>query len=65
MIAGFDLHLQDYCSYCGDFEPNITKINVTAFEEKACSYATTIKCENEDKCARIRENLKRGLDLCR
>lgn len=63
MAEGFNLDLHNFCSYCGDFEPNVEKIETTMLGEMAKSHITTIKCENADKCARIRENLKRGLDL--
>lgn len=57
MAEGFSLELQDYCSYCGDFEPDIEKLEVTSLGEKARSCMTTIKCMNAYKCLRIAENL--------
>ena len=32
-IDGFNLLLQDFCSYCPDFEPEVEKINCTSFGE--------------------------------
>lgn len=54
----FSFELLDYCSYCGDFEPDIEKEEVTSLGEKACAYMTTIKCGNAYKCARICENMR-------
>lgn len=62
MVEGFSLELEDYCSHCGDFEPEAEKIEVSScFGDKACSYATTIKCINAYKCARIADNLKKRI----
>lgn len=58
MLEGFSLELQDYCSYCGDFEPDVEKVETTSLGERACSYITTISRENVYKCARIAENMK-------
>lgn len=57
MADGFSLELQEYCSYCGDFEPNVEKVEITSCGENASAYMTTISCENAYKCARIAENL--------
>lgn len=61
MAEGFNLELEDYCSHCGDFEPDIERMEVTAFGDRAESYITTIKCENAYKCARIADNLKKRI----
>lgn len=58
MAQGFSLELEDYCSQCGDFEPNVEKVEVTSLGERVNSYITTISCENAYKCARIAENMK-------
>lgn len=58
MAEGFDLELQDYCSHCGDFDPDVEKIEVSSFGDRAHSYTTTIKCGNAYKCARIYENMR-------
>lgn len=59
MAEGFSLELEDYCSYCGDFEPDVEKIETSLMGEKACRYMTSIKCRNEYKCARIKANMER------
>lgn len=61
MAEGFDLELRDYCSYCGDFEPGITKIEIQEFAEESSRYMTVIRCVNANKCARINENMRRRL----
>ena len=64
MAEGFNLELEDYCSHCGDFEPDVERMEVTAFGDRAQSYITTIKCKNSYKCAKLRIILKRGLIKC-
>lgn len=59
MVEGFNLQLKGYCSHCGDFEPDVERMEVTAFGDRAQSYITTIKCKNSYKCARIADNLKK------
>lgn len=62
MAEGFNLELEDYCSHCGYFEPDVERMEVTAFGDSAQSYITTIKCKNSYKCARIADNLKKRID---
>lgn len=59
MAEGFDFELEEYCSYCGDFEPDVEKVETTTFGDRARCYLTTIRCENAYKCARIRENIRK------
>ena len=61
MVEGFSLELEDYCSHCGDFKPDVEKIEIPGLCENACSYITTIKCENANKCARIADNLTKRI----
>ena len=56
-IDGFNLLLNDYCSYCPNFEPEVEKIDVTSFGE-ATRYMNNIRCKNRRKCDRIAENLR-------
>ena len=56
-VDGFKLLLQDFCSYCPNFEPEIEKIDVTSFGE-ATRYVNNVYCGNRHKCARIAENLR-------
>lgn len=56
---GFNLELQDYCSYCGNFEPCVDKVEVGTLSDGVSEYMTTIGCENAYKCARISENIRR------
>lgn len=59
MPEGFRLELQDFCSYCGDFEVYMDKIEVSTISDGVSKYMTTIGCENAYKCARICENMRR------
>lgn len=61
MAKGFSLELEDYCSYCGDFEPEVEKTDVTAFIDAATRYMSTIKCKNAYKCSRIKANMEKRL----
>lgn len=61
MAEGFCLELRDYCSYCGDFEPDITKMEMQELVEESSRYITVIRCANANKCARINENMRRRL----
>lgn len=51
-IDGFNLLLQDFCSYCPDFVPEVEKIDCTSFGE-AVRYVNNIRCVNRKKCSRI------------
>lgn len=57
MAEGFSLELQEHCSYCGDFEPEVRVIECSTVCERR--FITNIKCKNADKCARIAENLRK------
>lgn len=59
MTEGFNLELQDFCSYCGDFEAYVDKIEISAVSDGVSRYVTTIGCQNAYKCARIFENMRR------
>lgn len=56
-VDGFELVLEDYCSYCPNFEPKVEQIDVTSYGE-APLYINNIRCVNSQKCDRIAENLK-------
>lgn len=60
-VEGFELFLEDYCSYCPNFEPEIDKIDVTRLGE-APRYINNIRCVNRQKCARIAENLENKIN---
>ena len=63
-IDGFDLLLQDFCSYCPDFEPEVEKINCSSFDEPN-RYVNNIRCVNRKKCSRIAENLEKRIENSR
>lgn len=60
-VDGFELFLEDYCSYCPNFEPEIDKIDVTRLGE-AARYINNIKCVHEEMCERIAENLENKIN---
>lgn len=62
MADGFSLGLQDYCSYCGDFEPDVEKTEVTRCGDETRSYITVIGCKNACKCLRINKKLEGRLN---
>lgn len=58
-IPGFLLLLQDFCEYCPDFEPEITK---ESFSPLAVNKThTSIRCVNRKKCASIAKHIERNL----
>lgn len=63
MAEGFSLELEDYCSYCRDFKPDVEKVETTTLGDRVGCYHTTIRCENAYKCARISENIRKQEDL--
>lgn len=60
-IDGFNLLLQDFCSYCPDFVPEVEKINCSSFDEPN-RYVNNIRCVNRKKCSRIAENLEKKIE---
>ena len=60
-IEGFELCLNDFCSYCPSFEAEVEKIDVTRFGE-ADRYFNNIRCVNDNKCSRIAENLENKIN---
>lgn len=63
-IDGFNLLLQDFCSYCSDFEPKVEKIDRSSFDEPN-RYVNNIRCANAKKCSRIAENLEKRIENSR
>ena len=60
-VNGFTLILQDFCSYCPNFEPEVEKIDVTSFGE-ATRYMNNIRCKNRRKCDRIAQNMENKIN---
>lgn len=58
---GIELRVADYCAFCGDFEPDVEKIDASRLSDKAPRVLTTIRCENAKKCAVIYERAKEAL----
>ena len=58
MNNGFQLSLHPYCSFCGEFEPENNKIDVTRLGDKHPVYLNTIYCSNASFCEKLKEHLK-------
>lgn len=61
-IKGFNLMLQDFCDYCGCFEPEIEKHQHDTEWGEIPKYTNNIRCKNRHKCARIAENLENKIN---
>lgn len=57
-MDGFNLRLESFCKYCGDFEPIVRKTDITGYCDNTKKYLIDISCENNDKCLRMMEKLK-------
>lgn len=57
-VLGFTLLLQEFCSYCPDFEPEVEKIDCSSFREQV-KYCTNIRCTQRARCARIATNIRK------
>ena len=58
MAEGFTLDVQEYCSYCGDFEPELNQVDIMALGDRAKRVLNSISCENASRCAHLMESLK-------
>lgn len=63
-IDGFNLLLQDFCSFCPDFVPEVEKIYCSFFDEQN-RYVNNIRCVNRKKCSKIAENLEKRIENSR
>ena len=57
-VPGFTLLLQEFCSYCPDFEPEVEKIDCSSLTEQV-KYCTNIRCTQRARCARIAINIRK------
>lgn len=53
------LVIDDYCSKCPDFEPNVDKYEYNDGSGDYVRTDTTITCENRNRCFCIYERLKK------
>ena len=58
MIYGIYLKLNDFCSYCPNFEPAYEKTDVTTPIDKIPRALTEITCANEEMCKMLWEKFK-------
>lgn len=57
-MDGFQLMLQNYCSYCPNFEPEVDKVDCTLLGDSASKTMNNIRCQHEAKCANIARHMK-------
>lgn len=57
-VPGFTLLLQEFCSYCPDFEPEVEKIDCSSLTEQV-KYCTNIRCTQRARCARLVTNIRK------
>lgn len=60
-MDGFQLCLNNFCSYCPDFEPEVDKEDCTLIGDSSQKIMNIIRCQNEGRCNNIVDNLKGGL----
>ena len=58
MIHGICLKLNDFCSYCPNFEPTYEKTDATTLIDKTPRVLTEITCANEEMCKMLMEKFK-------
>lgn len=59
-VPGFNLLLQDFCEYCGNFEPEIEMFDYSDLRIGQ-KFVTNIRCANRKKCNHIVQSLKRRI----
>lgn len=57
-MDGFNLVLEEFCKYCGDFEEDVEIIDISCVCDKTKKCMINISCKNIDKCIRLKENLE-------
>lgn len=45
MADGYNVKLQEYCSYCKDFSPVLDQANITAFGDRIGKFSNSISCK--------------------
>lgn len=60
-LKGFAISLPDFCFYCGEFEPEIERIEISDIGDGMRRFSTEIHCVNEAKCLHIASMLKERL----
>lgn len=58
MIHGIYLKLNDFCSYCPNFEPAYKKTDAVTAIDKFPRILTEITCTNEEMCKMLREKFE-------
>lgn len=58
VMDGFQLLLQDYCSYCPEFEAVVEQTDCTLLGDSTSKMMNNIRCQHEVKCANIARHMK-------
>lgn len=61
-MEGFKVYLSVFCSYCGEFEPEVGRTEISSCGDSTRRFATDIHCVNEAKCLHIASALKEKLE---
>jgi len=62
-MDGFQVILQQYCSYCPDFESKVEKVDCTLLGDTSSKTMNNIRCCHEGRCSNIAENIK-ACEVC-
>lgn len=60
-IEGFNLMLQDFCDYCGYFEPEVEKIECSTVGSRI-EYMNNIRCIHMEKCVHLAKRMEDQID---
>ncbi len=57
-MDGFQLLLNNFCSYCPDFAPELEQEDCTMLGDSTPKTMNNIRCQHERRCVNIAENMK-------
>lgn len=58
MVDGYNFNLQEYCSYCENFFPELDQMDITCMGDRCKRVQNNISCRNADKCEQLMERLR-------
>ena len=61
-VKGFNLELQEFCDYCGYFEPEVEKIECSMVGNRT-EYMNSIRCIHMGKCVQLAKRMKNQIDM--
>ena len=65
MVAGYSFNLQEYCSYCENFSPELDQEDITSFRDTDKKMLNSISCKNINKCEQLIKRLRCEYELSR